>query len=201
MAQQTKGARSAGIDAYIERANPVFQPMMESLRDAPDQTVQCSIRPEEFVIGANEGEGVRGTVKEFTYLGLNTHYFVDTEDGQTVEIVTAPSASPSPQWLDWVVSGRARTAIRQHLKRLQHEDAIDFGHLMLDRAMDTRDVSFESIANEVLEGARRHGVLVGKGGLYGNVIRIAPPLTITAAEADRAVDALEAVFEEIATAG
>ncbi|MBE2211006.1 MAG: YdeI/OmpD-associated family protein [Xanthomonadaceae bacterium] len=34
MAQQTKGARSAGIDAYIERANPVFQPMMESLRDA-----------------------------------------------------------------------------------------------------------------------------------------------------------------------
>ncbi len=58
-----------------------------------------------------------------------------------------------------------------------------------------------STANEVLEGARRRGVLVGKGGLYGNVIRIAPPLTITAAEADRAVDALEAVFEEIAAAG
>ncbi len=70
---------------------------MESLRDAPDQTVQCSIRPEEFVIGANEGEGVRGTVKEFTYLGLNTHYFVDTEDGQTVEIVEESSVDDELQ--------------------------------------------------------------------------------------------------------
>ncbi len=71
--------------------------------------------------------------------------------GQTVEIVTAPSAAPSPQWLDWVVSGRARTAIRQHLKRLQHEDAVDFGHRMLDRAMDALDVSLESIPHEVLD--------------------------------------------------
>ncbi len=29
--------------------------------------------------------------------------------GQTVEIITAPSATPSPSWLDWVVSSRART--------------------------------------------------------------------------------------------
>ena len=56
--------------------------------------------------------------------------------GQTVEIITAPSAAPSPQWLEWVVSGKARTAIRHHLKRLQQEDAIDFGHRMLDRALD-----------------------------------------------------------------
>ena len=71
--------------------------------------------------------------------------------GQTVEIVTAPSANPSPQWLDWVVSGRARTAIRHHLKRLQHEDAVDFGHRMLDRALDAFDVSLEGIPNKVLE--------------------------------------------------
>ena len=71
--------------------------------------------------------------------------------GQTVEIVTAPSASPSPQWLDWVVSGRARTAIRHHLKRLQHEDAVDFGHRMLDRALDAFDVSLEGIPHKVLE--------------------------------------------------
>ncbi|HEX7769316.1 MAG TPA: bifunctional (p)ppGpp synthetase/guanosine-3',5'-bis(diphosphate) 3'-pyrophosphohydrolase, partial [Dokdonella sp.] len=71
--------------------------------------------------------------------------------GQTIEIVTAPSASPSPQWLDWVVSGRARTAIRHHLKRLQHEDAVDFGHRMLDRALDTFDASLEEIPHAVLE--------------------------------------------------
>ena len=71
--------------------------------------------------------------------------------GQTVEIVTAPSANPSPQWLDWVVSGRARTAIRHHLKRLQHEDAVDFGHRMLDRALDAFEASLEGIPHEVLE--------------------------------------------------
>ncbi|MFC4822185.1 RelA/SpoT family protein [Dokdonella ginsengisoli] len=71
--------------------------------------------------------------------------------GQTVEIVTAPSASPSPQWLEWVVSGRARTAIRHHLKRLQHEDAVDFGHRMLDRALDALDASLESIPHATLD--------------------------------------------------
>jgi guanosine-3',5'-bis(diphosphate) 3'-pyrophosphohydrolase len=71
--------------------------------------------------------------------------------GQTIEIVTAASASPSPQWLDWVVSGRARTAIRHHLKRLQHEDAVDFGHRMLDRALDAFDASLEEIPHAALE--------------------------------------------------
>jgi len=71
--------------------------------------------------------------------------------GQSVEIITAPSAAPSPQWLEWVVSGRARTAIRQHLKHLQHEDAVDFGHRMLDRALDTLDSSLEAIPHTVLD--------------------------------------------------
>jgi guanosine-3',5'-bis(diphosphate) 3'-pyrophosphohydrolase len=71
--------------------------------------------------------------------------------GQTIEVVTAASASPSPQWLDWVVSGRARTAIRHHLKRLQHEDAVDFGHRMLDRALDAFDASLEEIPHAALE--------------------------------------------------
>lgn len=44
----------------------------------------------------------------------------------------------------------------------------------------------------ILEGARR-GLMLGKLGLYGNVIRIAPPLTITEEEADYTL----AVFEEV----
>src|SRR6185312_926071 len=50
------------------------------------------------------------------------------------ENVTAPSATPNPLWLDFAVTGKARTAIRHFLKRLQHEDAVEFGHRMLDRA-------------------------------------------------------------------
>ena len=44
---------------------------------------------------------------------------------------------------------------------------------------------------EVLEAAREMGVLMGKGGLEGNVLRIKPPLCITAEDADFAVDVLD----------
>jgi 4-aminobutyrate aminotransferase len=40
-------------------------------------------------------------------------------------------------------------------------------------------------AARVLDEARARGVLVGKGGLYGNVLRIAPPLSLTESEADQ----------------
>ena len=48
----------------------------------------------------------------------------------------------------------------------------------------------------VLEGCRRHGLLVGKGGLYGNVIRIAPMLNVTAAEIDEGATALVAAIDD-----
>jgi len=52
-------------------------------------------------------------------------------------------------------------------------------------------------AAAVLEHARAHGLLLGKGGLYGNVLRIAPPLSVTAAEIDQGfavlVEAVRAV--------
>jgi 4-aminobutyrate aminotransferase len=46
----------------------------------------------------------------------------------------------------------------------------------------------------VLEGTRERGLLVGKGGLYGNVIRLAPPMTVTEDEVEEALGVLEAVL-------
>jgi 4-aminobutyrate aminotransferase len=45
-------------------------------------------------------------------------------------------------------------------------------------------------AAAVLEQCRTGGLLVGKGGLYGNVIRVAPPMTLTADEAEEGLHAL-----------
>jgi len=50
-------------------------------------------------------------------------------------------------------------------------------------------------AGRVLEEAKQRGLLLGKGGLYGNVLRIAPPLSIGRAEAAEGVDALVAAIE------
>jgi alanine-glyoxylate transaminase/(R)-3-amino-2-methylpropionate-pyruvate transaminase len=44
---------------------------------------------------------------------------------------------------------------------------------------------------DVLEVARELGILLGKGGLAGNVLRIKPPMCVTEADADFAVDVLD----------
>ncbi|MBA2318111.1 MAG: aspartate aminotransferase family protein [Euzebyales bacterium] len=52
-------------------------------------------------------------------------------------------------------------------------------------------------AAALLEETRRRGVLVGKGGLYGNVLRIAPPLSVTAEEVDEAAAAFAAAVDAV----
>jgi 4-aminobutyrate aminotransferase len=47
-----------------------------------------------------------------------------------------------------------------------------------------------------MENAKVNGLLVGKGGLYGNVLRIAPPLTLTEEEADEGFAKLEKAIED-----
>ena len=51
---------------------------------------------------------------------------------------------------------------------------------------------------EVLEAAREMGVLIGKGGLTGNVLRIKPPMCITAEDVDFALDVLDRALTSVA---
>ena len=57
------------------------------------------------------------------------------------------------------------------------------------------------LAARMLEATRERGLLVGKGGLYGHTLRMAPPLTLSEAEAKEGLglltDALTAVNEEV----
>jgi len=56
------------------------------------------------------------------------------------------------------------------------------------------------LAARVLEATKERGLLVGKGGLYGSTLRMAPPLTLSEAEAKEGLtiltDALTAVNGE-----
>ncbi|MBV2367106.1 aspartate aminotransferase family protein [Streptomonospora nanhaiensis] len=56
------------------------------------------------------------------------------------------------------------------------------------------------LAAAVLEATRRRGLLIGKGGLHGNVLRIAPPLTVGEGDAREARDILVDAVTEVDTA-
>ena len=51
---------------------------------------------------------------------------------------------------------------------------------------------------KLLDLCRSEGLLIGKGGLWGQVVRIAPPLTLTIAEADELLSKLRNAFESLA---
>lgn len=66
--------------------------------------------------------------------------------------------------------------------------------MVVDKAGKQPDVA---AANAVMESCKRQGLLVGKGGTYGNVLRIAPPLSITAADVQQALAVLDRAFTEV----
>jgi 4-aminobutyrate aminotransferase len=51
--------------------------------------------------------------------------------------------------------------------------------------------------NQVMEECRKRGLLIGKGGLYGNVIRMSPPLNIAKSDVDEAFRILDQAFETV----
>lgn len=57
------------------------------------------------------------------------------KNGQTIEIISAPGARPNAAWLNYVVTARARTNIRQSLKTLRREDSVILGRRLLNHAL------------------------------------------------------------------
>jgi 4-aminobutyrate aminotransferase-like enzyme len=51
---------------------------------------------------------------------------------------------------------------------------------------------------DVMLGAARRGLLLGRVGMHGNVIRIAPPLPVTEADAGAGIDIIDRVLTELA---
>ena len=73
------------------------------------------------------------------------------ENGQTVEIITRKGATPQPEWLEFVVSSKARTKIRGHMKNLESADSVAIGDRLLDQALGRRGYSLETISQRRLE--------------------------------------------------
>lgn len=132
--------------------------------------VKLDLFPDEIYVFTPKGD-IRelprnSTVLDFAYsvhtdVGNHAvHAWVDKKlvplryrinSGESVKIITTPSAEPRPSWLEFVATSRARTAIRHYLKTLAHEDAVQMGHLMLDKALASRGASLDNLGKKRLE--------------------------------------------------
>ncbi len=79
----------------------------------------------------------------------------ELETSQSVEIITSRGAKPNPNWLQFVRTAKARTAIRQHMRKLRSNESIDLGKRLLDRSLKDMDSSLRKVGkvrmNEALE--------------------------------------------------
>ena len=67
-------------------------------------------------------------------------------NGQTVEIITAKGATPNPSWSTFLVTAKARAAIRQYLKNLKRGEALELGKRLLGIALEESSLSLKKIA-------------------------------------------------------
>ena len=92
------------------------------------------------------------------------------ESGQSVEIISSDEARPNPDWLTFVVTSKARSAIRMALKSQQENESIALGRKLLNRALLNANTSINKldfrrlrkVFNEM--GVRRLNELLGAIG-------------------------------------
>jgi len=83
-------------------------------------------------------------------------------NSQTVEIITAKGAKPNPNWLTFVRTAKARTAIRHHMKNLRSSESVDLGKRLLDRSLKDLGSSLRKV------GKVRMAAAVDELGLNNN---------------------------------
>ena len=98
-------------------------------------------------------------------------------NGQTVEIIKNRSGKPNPNWLTFVRTAKARTAIRHHMKNLRSNESIDLGKRLLDRSLKDLNSSLRKVGKVRMSTALEELGLANPAALFeqlGLGERIAP---------------------------
>ena len=67
----------------------------------------------------------------------------ELRNGDIVEIITSPTSRPNPNWLGFVRTGKARSAIRHHLRTINLAESIELGRRLLSQALVTLNLDPE----------------------------------------------------------
>lgn len=77
------------------------------------------------------------------------------ESGQKVKIISSEKSQPNPNWLNFVVTAKARSAIRHYLKHQRHIESVELGRRMLSRSLIHLDINLETITEEQTDILKR----------------------------------------------
>jgi len=67
------------------------------------------------------------------------------QNGITVEVITASWARPNPLWLNYIITAKARSSIRNYLKNFKQKEAISLGHRLLEKELNSMNLQLEDI--------------------------------------------------------
>ncbi|MDO3381369.1 RelA/SpoT family protein [Gilvimarinus algae] len=160
------------LSSSHNRARQWVQGLLEMQRRAGDslefiENVKIDLFPDEVYVFTPKGRIVElphgATAVDFAYAvhtdigntcvacrinGRLAPLSQPLQSGQKVTIITAPGAQPNPNWLNFTISGKARSAIRHYLKNQRHHHSVALGKKMLGRALADIDLDVDNLSDE-----------------------------------------------------
>jgi guanosine-3',5'-bis(diphosphate) 3'-pyrophosphohydrolase len=161
-----------GVNSSHNRARQWVQGLLEMQRRAGDslefiENVKIDLFPDEVYVFTPKGKIVElphgATAVDFAYAvhtdvgnacvacrinGRLAPLSQPLLSGQKITIITAQGAQPNPNWLNFAVSGKARSAIRHYLKNQRHHQSVALGRRMLSRALSDLNLDLDHLHDD-----------------------------------------------------
>ena len=100
-----------------------------------------------YAIHSEVGDSCTGAKINGRIVPLRT----ELQNGDVVEIMTTPSSKPSRDWLNYVVTAKARNRIRHWISEQQRAESIDLGRKLLEKEADRFRVPNKKLVNNEAE--------------------------------------------------
>jgi (p)ppGpp synthase/HD superfamily hydrolase len=154
---------------FQDRANEWLRDLLEIQKYAGDpqefiDNLKIDLFPQEIFVFTPQGNIVKlprnSSVVDFAYavhtdIGnscvsarIDKHLVPlqsKLENGMTVQVITAAWARPNPLWLNYVITAKARSGIRNFLKHFKQQEAIDLGKRLLEKELQALNLSLDNI--------------------------------------------------------
>mgnify|MGYP001302264528 FL=1 len=172
-------------------------------------SIKQDLNPGKVYVFSSRGEIIelpkKSTLIDFAYsihTDIGNSYLSGTVDGQTkppstilkngqrIVIKNSITSKPDPSWLNFVISVKARTSIRNYLRSIHSSDAIKLGKKLLKSSLEELNVSLKDVPKKTLKYILSEYNYKGLDDLYKSIglgnkipkliaLRMAPSFTKT----------------------